>query len=74
MAPKASGGESNCAQALAQIRDLREGGWRWSETTANLLLSPHDSAAHVWYDPVAGQLRFSAKVVAMMREMMRDGR
>jgi len=57
-------------QALAELRELQQGGWYWSETTPNLLLSPGDSEAHVRYDPFTCDLLFSAKIVAMMGELL----
>jgi len=62
--------EARRAEALADVRALRDGGWRWSETTGGLLLGP--GGLRAWYDAAACELRFPPEVVEMMRRLLSE--
>jgi hypothetical protein len=59
-------------QSLEDLRALQDQGWFWSETTANLLVSPCDREINAWYDPFNCELLFSPKMVEMIEELLRE--
>ena len=59
-------------EAVEQIHAFQGEGWVWSETTANMLVSPYDQQIYVWYNRSTGNLLYSPKLVAMMEELLRE--
>src|SRR5690348_1873894 len=69
-------GEKILAQMEAEIQDLQQRGWRWSEgdRIRRHLMHPDDPEVKIWYDPYTGEKLLSPKLVERLSEIIQRER
>ena len=64
--------DQQMAEMEAEIQDLQELGWRWSEGDRihRHLVHPDDPEMTIWYDPYTGEKFLSQKLLEHLRKMV----